>query len=167
MAKPTRPRLDAADLRILKELQADAAQPLSDLAQKVGLSTTPCWRRMQKLEREGVIRKRVALLDRGRLNASMTVFIAIRTSQHTVEWLEAFASAVKDIPEIVDVHRMSGEIDYLLRAYVPDMRSYDALYKRLISKVALTDVTSMFAMEELKSTTEVPLSFVDVVGAPR
>ena len=91
----------------------------------------------------------------------ITVFIAIRTSQHNAEWLEAFSHAVRDIPEIVDVYRMSGEIDYLLRAYVPDIESYDGVYKKLISKVALTDVTSMFAMEELKSTTEVPLIFAD------
>ena len=89
------------------------------------------------------------------------MFIAIRTSQHNAEWLEAFSLAVRDIPEIVDVYRMSGEIDYLLRAYVPDIESYDAVYKKLIAKVALTDVTSMFAMEELKSTTEVPLMFAD------
>ena len=167
MAKPTRPRLDAADVRILRELQADASQPLAELAAKVGLSATPCWRRVQKLEQQGVIRKRVALLDRGALNAGMTVFIAIRTSHHTVEWLDTFARAVRHIPEIVDVHRMSGEIDYLLRAYVPNMSSYDALYKRLISSVSLTDVTSMFAMEELKSTTEVPLCYVDGLPPPR
>ena len=165
MPKPTPPRLDAADLRILRELQADASRPLAELAGKVGLSATPCWRRVQRLEQRGVIRKRVALLDRAALNAGVTVFIAIRTSHHTLDWLDGFARAVRDIPEIVDVHRMSGEIDYLLRAHVADMASYDALYKRLISSVPLTDVTSMFAMEELKSTTEVPLSFVD--AAPR
>ena len=161
MSASAKPKLDAIDLRILREVQADAALALADIADKVGISATPCWRRIQRLEQRGVIRKRVALLDRRQLNVGITVFIAIRTSQHNAEWLEAFSHAVRDIPEIVDVYRMSGEIDYLLRAYVPDIESYDAVYKKLISKVALTDVTSMFAMEELKSTTEVPLIFAD------
>ena len=161
MGAGAKPKLDAIDLRILREVQADAALALADIADKVGISATPCWRRIQRLELQGVIRKRVALLDRRQLNVGITVFIAIRTSQHNADWLEAFSHAVRDIPEIVDVYRMSGEIDYLLRAYVPDIESYDGVYKKLISKVALTDVTSMFAMEELKSTTEVPLIFAD------
>ena len=161
MGASAKRKLDAIDLRILREVQADAALALADIADKAGISATPCWRRIQRLEHEGVIRKRVALLDRRQLNVGITVFIAIRTSQHNAEWLEAFSRAVRDIPEIVDVYRMSGEIDYLLRAYVPDIESYDGVYKKLISKVALTDVTSMFAMEELKSTTEVPLIFAD------
>jgi Lrp/AsnC family transcriptional regulator len=161
MAASAAPKLDAIDIRILREVQADAALALADLAEKVGISATPCWRRLQKLEQQGIIRRRVALLDRRQLNVRITVFIAIRTSQHNAEWLEAFSQAVRDIPEIVDVYRMSGEIDYLLRAYVPDVESYDGVYKKLIAKVALTDVTSMFAMEELKSTTEVPLMFAD------
>ena len=151
--------LDEIDRRILAALQADATRPVAELADKVGLSTTPCWRRVQRLEQAGYIRGRVALLDRGRLNAAVTVFIAIRTSQHTAEWIESFRRATRDIPEIVDVYRMSGEVDYLIRAFVPDIASYDALYKTLIARVALTDVTSMFAMEELKSTTEVPLGY--------
>jgi Lrp/AsnC family transcriptional regulator len=159
MSNPAKPRLDPIDLKILKELQADATLPVAELADKVGISATPCWRRVQKLEQSGIIKKRVALLDRRELNVGVTAFIAIRTSQHTLEWLDGFSRAVKDIPEIVDVYRMSGEIDYLLKAYLPGIESYDALYKKLISKVALTDVTSMFAMEELKSTTEVPLVF--------
>lgn len=151
--------LDAIDIKILNELQADAALPLAELAERVGLSPTPCWRRVQKLEASGIIRKRVALLDRAQLNVGVTVFIAVRTSRHSSEWLEAFARAVRDIPEIVDFYRMSGDIDYLLKAYVPDISSYDALYRKLIARVELSDVTSMFAMEELKSTTEVPLQF--------
>ncbi|WP_448955466.1 Lrp/AsnC family transcriptional regulator [Labrys neptuniae] len=161
MGASAKPKLDAIDLKILREVQADAALALADLADRVGISPTPCWRRLQRLEQQGVIRKKVALLDRRQLNVGITVFIAIRTSQHNADWLEAFSQAVRDIPEIVDVYRMSGEIDYLLRAYVPDIESYDSVYKKLISKVALTDVTSMFAMEELKSTTEVPLIFAD------
>lgn len=151
--------LDAIDLRLLKLLQRDAELPLAELADQVGLSPTPCWRRIQKLEKAGIIRRRVALLDRKLLNAGVTVFIAVRTAKHSAEWLAAFADAVRDIPEIVDFYRMSGEIDYLLKALVPDIAAYDALYKKLISKIELSDVTSMFAMEELKSTTEIPLDF--------
>jgi Lrp/AsnC family transcriptional regulator len=151
--------IDDIDLRILDALQKDANQSVSDIAKHAGVSTTPCWRRIQRLEAEGVISKRVALLDRAQLNAAVTVFIAVRTSKHTVEWLEKFRKVVKDIPEVVDFYRMSGDIDYLLKAYVPDIASYDALYKKLIAKIELSDVTSMFAMEELKSTTEIPLGF--------
>jgi Lrp/AsnC family transcriptional regulator len=157
-----KPKLDAFDLKLLRELQRDAAQPLAELAAKVGLSPTPCWRRIQKLEEAGVIRRRVAILNRERLNLGVTVFIAVRTNQHNVDWLERFARAVENIPEIVDFYRMSGEIDYLLKAHVPDLQSYDVLYKKLISTVDLSDVTSMFAIEELKSTTEVPLGFAEV-----
>jgi Lrp/AsnC family transcriptional regulator len=153
------PALDEIDRRILAVLQADASRPVAELAEQVGLSTTPCWRRVQRLEAAGYIRGRVALLDRALLNTDVTVFIAIRTSQHTAEWIESFRKATRDIPEIIDVYRMSGEIDYLVRAFVPDIASYDALYKKLIARVALNDVTSMFAMEELKSSTEVPLGY--------
>ena len=151
--------MDSIDLRILDALQKDASQSVSAIAERVGISTAPCWRRIQKLENEGVIKRRVVLLDRAQLNAGVTVFIAVRTNKHTVEWLEKFRKAVRDIPEIVDFYRMSGEIDYLLKAYVPDIATYDALYKKLISRIELSDVTSMFAMEELKSTTEIPLTF--------
>jgi Lrp/AsnC family transcriptional regulator len=159
LARVPHVNLDVIDLRLLKLLQGDADLPLADLAEKVGLSPTPCWRRIQKLEKAGVIRRRVALLDRRLLNAGVTVFIAVRTAKHSAEWLDQFADAVRDIPEIVDFYRMSGEIDYLLKALVPDIAAYDALYKKLISKIELSDVTSMFAMEELKSTTEIPLDF--------
>lgn len=164
MPPAQKPRLDAIDLRILRELQRDAALPLAELASRAGVSVTPCWRRVQKLEQAGVIRKRVALLDKRRVNAGVTVFIAVRTDRHSAEWLDQFAAAVGDIPEIVDFYRMSGEIDYLLKAHVPDIAAYDDLYKKLISRVALSNVTSMFAMEELKSTTEIPLGFVEPEG---
>jgi Lrp/AsnC family transcriptional regulator len=152
-------KLDAFDLQILALLQQDATTPLTELAEAVGLSPTPCWRRVQKLEAAGYIRRRVALLDRDKLKAGVTVFIAVKTSRHSMEWLERFHSAVHDLPEIVDFYRMSGEIDYLLKAYVSDIAAYDALYKKLISRIDLSDVTSMFAMEELKSTTAIPLGF--------
>lgn len=152
-------KLDAFDLRILALLQEDASKPLAELAEAVGLSPTPCWRRIQKLEAEGHIQRRVALLDRDKLKAGVTVFIAVKTGRHTMEWLERFHAAVHDLPEIVDFYRMSGDIDYLLKAYVSDISAYDALYKKLISRIELSDVTSMFAMEELKSTTAIPLGF--------
>ena len=152
--------LDAFDKRILAALQADATLPVAKVAEMAGLSPTPCWRRIQKLEAAGYIRRRVALLDRDRLKAGVTVFIAVKTSRHSMEWLERFHAAVHDLPEIVDFYRMSGEIDYLLKAYVADIAAYDALYKKLISRIDLSDVTSMFAMEEIKSTTRLPLNYL-------
>lgn len=152
--------LDAFDIKILNLLQRDATMPLAAISAQVGLSSTPCWRRIQKLEEAGVIRRRVALLDREALNAGVTVFVAIRTQQHNARWLKDFARAVTGFPEVVDCYRMAGDIDYLLRLVLPDIAAYDSFYKRLIAKIELSDVTSMFAMEQIKSTTELPLSFV-------
>jgi Lrp/AsnC family transcriptional regulator len=152
--------LDAFDVKILNLLQRDATLPLAEIAAKVGLSSTPCWRRIQKLEDAGVIRKRVALLDRGALNVGVTVFVAIRTQQHNARWLKDFARAVSGFPEVVDCYRMAGDIDYLLRLVVPDIAAYDDFYKRFIAKIELSDVTSMFAMEQIKSTTELPMQFI-------
>jgi Lrp/AsnC family transcriptional regulator len=153
--------MDTFDKKILSCLQADSRIALAELAQAVGLSTTPCWRRIQKLQAEGVIRGQVALLDRQALNVGVTVFVAIRTNQHNATWLARFAKAVVDFPEVMDCYRMAGEIDYLLRLVLPDIAAYDRFYKRLIERIELTDVTSMFAMEEIKSTTALPLGFVD------
>lgn len=151
--------IDATDRKILAALQSDAALSLADLGKQVGLSTTPCWRRIQRLEQEGYIRKRVVLLDRARLNVDVTVFVAVRTSNHSAEWLEKFRDVVASIPEVVDLYRLSGEIDYLLRVVIPDIKAYDAFYRKLIERIELQDVSSMFAMEEMKSTTEIPLSY--------
>jgi Lrp/AsnC family transcriptional regulator len=153
--------MDEFDKKILSCLQADSRIPLAELAQEVGLSTTPCWRRIQKLQAEGVIRGQVALLDRKALNVGVTVFVAIRTNQHNAAWLAKFAKAVVDFPEVMDCYRMAGEIDYLLRLALPDIAAYDRFYKRLIERIELTDVTSMFAMEEIKSTTALPLGFAE------
>ncbi len=131
----------------------------TEVAEKAGISPTACWRRVQKLEQDGVIQRRVAILDRKKLNVGVTVFVAVKTREHSARWTEQFREALKDIPEIVDVYRMSGEVDYLLKAYVPDIETYDALYKRLIARVDLSDVTSMFAMEEIKATTQIPLDY--------
>lgn len=134
--------------------------PVAEIARRVGLSSTPCWRRIQKLEEEKVIRARVALLDSRKLNVGVTVFVFIRTNRHSLEWLERFARAVDELPEVVEFYRMSGDVDYLLRVVVPDIDAYDRFYKRLITKVELSDVSSSFAMEQIKCTTALPLSYV-------
>lgn len=153
--------LDDIDKRILSCLQEDATLSTADVAERVGLSTTPCWRRIQNLEQTGVIRRRVALLNREALNVPVTVFVSIRTARHDAEWLEGFATGIAAIPEVVEFYRMSGQIDYLLRVVVPDIAAYDDVYKRLISVADLQDVSSSFAMEDIKYTTEIPLSYVD------
>jgi Lrp/AsnC family transcriptional regulator len=155
----TRNRIDATDRAILSCLQEDAAMPLAQIASRVGLSSTPCWRRVQKLEEAGVIRKRVALLDGAQLNVGVTVFVSVKTSEHNSEWLDSFAAAVAEFPEVVEFYRMSGDIDYLLRVVVPDIAAYDGFYKRLIEKVRLADVSSSFAMEQIKYTTALPLDY--------
>ena len=149
--------MDEIDKKILKLLQEDSAQPVADIARKIGLSVTPCWRRIQKLEEAGIIRKRVALLDGIKTGLGMSVFVAIQTDQHNADWLSDFAAAISAFDEVVEFYRMSGEVDYMLRVVVPNMAAYDAFYKRLISEVALTDVSSSFAMEEIKYTTALPL----------
>ena len=154
--------LDAKDRHILDLLQADAELPVAEIAERVGLSTTPCWRRIQRLEQAGVIRRRVALLDAKALNVGVSVFVSIRTNQHSAAWLARFRKALEGIPEVVEAYRMSGEVDYLLRVVVPDIAGYDAVYKKLIGKVDLADVTSSFSMEEIKHTTALPLDHVPI-----
>ena len=151
--------LDEMDIKILRILQEDCTRSVADIGKEVGLSTTPCWRRIQKLEEAGVIRRRVAVLDPDKVNAGVTVFVSIKTDQHTLAWLEKFHAAVVDFPEVVDFYRMSGEVDYLLRVVVPDIASYDAFYKKLISRIEITKVSSAFAMEQIKYTTAMPLDF--------
>ncbi len=152
--------MDRIDRNILGCLQEDAALPVADIAERVGLSTTPCWRRIQNLEKSGVIRRRVALLDAGKLNCGVTVFVRLSTSQHNYEWLENFSKAVARMDEVVEFYRMSGEIDYLLRIVVRDIASYDAVYKRLIKAADFADVSSSFALEEIKYSTALPLGYV-------
>ena len=152
--------MDKLDRRILRILQEDSTIAVADLAKKVGLSTTPCWRRIQKLEEEGVIRKRVALLSPEKVNSRVTVFVSIRTNSHSMEWLKRFSEVIADFPEVVEFYRMSGEVDYLLRVVVPDIAAYDAFYQRLISKIEIRDVSSAFAMDQIKYTTELPLDYM-------
>jgi Lrp/AsnC family transcriptional regulator len=148
---------DKFDLKLLALVQDDASLTVQDLAEKVNLSANACWRRIKKLEEDGVIRKRVALLDSTKLGAGVTVFVTIRATEHSDAWLSDFASAVSRIPEVVEFYRMSGDADYLLKLQVADIAAYDRVYKRLIRSVKLSDVTSAFAMEEIKHTTAVPL----------
>ena len=153
--------LDKIDRKILTLLQKDATMPVAEIGRKVGLSTTPCWRRIQKMEEDGVIRRRVAVLDPVKVNAGVTVFVAVKTSEHNEAWLRKFAAVVEDFSEVVEFYRMSGEVDYLLRVVVPDIAGYDAVYKKLIKEVELLDVSSSFAMEQIKYTTSLPLDFVE------
>lgn len=149
--------LDAIDRRILRELQADATVPLAELAERIGLSQTPCWKRVKRLTDAGIIEKRVALLDRDKLDLGLVVFVSIRTSRHDQDWLDAFAGAARRFPEVVELYRLSGETDYLLKVVVRDIAAYDAFYKRLIAAAPLTDVSSAFAMEQIKYTTALPV----------
>ena len=152
--------MDEIDLKILGELQEDAQLSMARLAEKVGLSTTPCWRRIQALEKSGVIQKRVTLLDRDKLNVGIDVFVSIRTRRHDAAWLDSFSKATARFPEVAEFYRMSGEVDYLLRVVVPDIAAYDDFYKRLIEQEDIMDVSSSFAMETIKYTTAIPLHYV-------
>ena len=157
--------MDRIDRAILRLLQEDTTLPVADVAKRVGLSTTPCWRRIQKLEEEGVIRRRVAVLDPDKVNARVTVFVSVRTTSHSKEWLKRFSEVVAEFPEVVEFYRMSGDIDYLLRVVVPDIGAYDAFYRRLIERVEIADVSSSFAMEQIKYTTALPLDYLVLTKA--
>lgn len=151
--------LDEMDVKILKMLQDDCTRPVAEIGKEVGLSTTPCWRRVQKLEEAGVIQRRVAVLDPVKVNAGVTVFVSIKTDQHSLAWLEKFRGAVTGFPEVVEFYRMSGEVDYLLRVAVPDIAAFDVFYKKLIARIEIAKVSSAFAMEQMKYTTALPLQF--------
>lgn len=157
--------LDVTDLKILRILQRDCTVSVAEIGKEVGLSTTPCWRRIQRLEQDGVIEARVALLNSKKVNAGVTVFVAITTSEHSRDWLDRFHAVVREFPEVVEAYRMSGQVDYLLRLAVPDIESYDRFYKTLIERISLGDVSSSFAMEQIKHTTELPLAYA--VGKER
>lgn len=154
--------MDRKDLEILSRLQRDATTPLSELAEAVHLSSTPCWRRVQKLQEDGFIEKQVVLCNAAKLNVGVTVFVAIRTSQHNDAWMKRFVHGAREIPEIVEIYRMSGDIDYLLKVVVPDIAGYDRVYKRLVKVADIQDVSSSFAMEVLKHTTALPLDYAPV-----
>jgi Lrp/AsnC family transcriptional regulator len=149
--------LDATDRKILAILQDDASLSVADVAARVNLSQTPCWRRIQKLTDSGVITKRVALVDPDALGLGLTVFVEIETGDHSKEWLGKFAAAIKEMPEVMEIYRMAGDVDYMLRITVPNMAAVDTFYQRLISLVPLKNVTSRFAMERVKYTTAYPV----------
>ncbi len=157
--------IDRIDRRILAILQKDATVPVAEIGRQVGLSATPCWRRIQKLEEDGVITRRVALIDPEKVNAKVTAFVAITTNQHTDDWMKKFATTIADFPEVVEFYRMAGEVDYLLRVAIPDIASYDRFYKKLIAAIDISDVSTTFAMEQIKYTTELPLAYVKLAGA--
>ncbi|MEO0501325.1 MAG: Lrp/AsnC family transcriptional regulator [Pseudomonadota bacterium] len=142
---------------MLRELQRDATLSLAELSDRVGLSQTPCWKRVKKLESEGIIARRVTLLDRERLGVGATLFVSLRTSRHDEDWLEHFAETVSRIPEVTEFYRMSGEVDYLLKIVCRDIADYDRIYKQIIQKTNLADVSASFAMEQIKYTTEIPI----------
>jgi len=153
--------IDKKDRDILQLLQANASLPLAEVASAVNLTQTPCWRRIQKLQADGVIQKQVVLCDAKKLNLGLTTFVTIRTSQHNEQWMQRFVAGATSIPEIVEIYRLSGNADYLLKIVVPDISRYDSVYKRLIRTVDLLDVSSAFVMETIKSTTALPLDYVE------
>jgi Lrp/AsnC family transcriptional regulator len=150
--------MDAVDRKILAVVQQDASLSVAEIGHRVGLSSTPCWKRLQRLEAEGVITRRVALVDPDKIGLGTTVFVSIETGDHSEEWLKHFADVVGAMPEVMDFYRMAGDVDYMLRVVVPDIASYDAFYKKLIATVPLKNVTSRFAMERIKSSTVLPIA---------
>ena len=149
--------MDRLDCEILKLLQKDATQSVADIAEQIGLSTTPCWRRIQSLEKQGIIDKRVALLNPEKIGLGITVFVQVKAAKHDSVWLKKFADHATNIEQIVEFYRMSGEYDYMLKVVVADLQAFDVFYKKLVAGVDLSDVTSSFAMEQIKYTTALPL----------
>ena len=149
--------MDAIDRKILTEVQNDSSLSVAEIGSRVGLSSTPCWKRLQRLEAEGVITRRVALVDPDKIGLGITVYVSIETGDHSEDWLEQFADTVGAMPEVMEFYRMAGDVDYMLRVVVPDIAGYDTFYKKLISTVQLKNVTSRFAMERIKSTTALPI----------
>lgn len=155
-------KIDALDAKLLRKLQADASLSLSELADEVALSSNACWKRIRRLEEDGIINRRVAILDRKKLGLGATAFVMVRTDQHNDEWAQEFSNAIHNIPEVVEFYRMSGEVDYLLKIVCSGIDDYDRIYRKIIRSVRLRDVSSFFAMEQIKFTTEVPLDCVEV-----
>ena len=152
--------MDSIDKKILNALQTDCSGSIADIANRAGVSQTPCWRRIKKLEEAGYIDKRVALLSPEALNLTMTAYVMVKTAHHDDAWLRRFSDGVQSIPEIIEIHRMAGDIDYLLKVVASDIAEYDAIYKRLITVAELSDVSASFSMECIKTTTELPLDRV-------
>jgi Lrp/AsnC family transcriptional regulator len=152
--------MDKKDRTLLQLLQNDARLSMSELAERVSLSVTACWKRVQRLQDEGYVRQQVCLLDAHKVGLGVTVFVSVKTAHHDLAWLRKFAAGVRDMPEVTEFYRMSGDTDYLLKVVVPDIAGFDRVYKKLIQVVELFDVSSSFAMEEIKYTTALPLDYV-------
>lgn len=152
--------MDKLDRRILDLLQKDGALTAAEIADRVGLSKAPCWRRIKRMQGAGIIRQIVALLDAKSLNVGTSVFVMVKTADHSAAWFEQFARTVRDIPEVTEIHRMSGDVDYLMRVSVPDIDAYDVVYKKLISSVNCLDVSASFVLETIKYTTALPLGYI-------
>lgn len=164
-ARPSRSQpargLDDIDRRILDILQHDVERAVSDVAEEVGLSSTPCWRRIRRMEEAGILKRRVALVDRKLLNVPMTIFIGIKAPRHEMSWLSAFRALIEEIPEIVEAYRLTGATDYVVKVVVPDIETYDIVYKRLITELDFSEINASISMEELKFTTAVPTRYAD------
>lgn len=155
--------MDKLDKKILALLQKDASLTAQEIADRVGLSKAPCWRRIQRLQERGIIRQTVTLLDARALNVGTTVFVTIKAASHSTAWFERFVKAVRDMPEVMELHRMSGDVDYLLRVVVPDIEGYDRVYKKLIASLEMLDVSASFSLETIKATTALPLDYAPSV----
>jgi len=149
--------IDKIDRNILNALQNDAAQSLDALAEAVNLSRNACWRRVKRLEVDGILKQRVALVDANAVGLALSVYMLIKTNQHDPTWLTKFSAAVAEMPEIIGAHRMTGDLDYVLRVRIADMPAYDRFYQRLIAKVSIADVSASFVMEDIKDTTALPI----------
>lgn len=156
-SKDRLPKMDVTDRKILTLLQGDASLSVAEIGSRVGLSSTPCWKRIQRLEADGVIQRRVALVDQDKIGLGITVFVSIETGDHSQDWLSKFADMVGAMPEVMEFYRMAGDVDYMLRVVVPDIQGYDIFYKKLIASIPLKNVTSRFAMEKIKATTALPI----------
>ena len=152
--------MDFIDKQILAHLQRDSSTPVAEIAESVGLSATPCWRRIKKLEDDGFIKGRVALAEPTALNLNLTAFVAVKTAHHSDQWLENFSAKISRVPEVIELHRMSGDIDYLMKVVCPDIASFDQVYKKLITIAEFSDIRSNFSMETLKETTVLPLNYI-------
>lgn len=151
---------DHIDQKILDILQQNSDTVIAEISKSVGLSVTPSWRRIKRMEEAGLIKKRVTLVDQSRANVPMTVFIGVTTAHHEISWLKKFCDLIDEIPEVVEAYRLSGTVDYILKVVVPDMNAYDKVYKTMIEKLEFSQVNSMISMEELKFTTAIPTKYL-------
>ncbi|EBA06467.1 Lrp/AsnC family transcriptional regulator [Sagittula stellata] len=160
-AKPAeQTSFDAIDRKILDIIQLNSDAPISAIAEEVGLTATPCWRRIKRMEQAGLIARRVAIVDHAMAKVPMTVFIGISTPRHETDWIDRFRELIDEIPEIIEAYRLTGTVDYILKVVVPDVTAYDAVYKRMVAKLDFTMVNGMISMEEMKSTTAVPTKYL-------